>query len=264
MMMRILIPVLAMAGLGLVFGIGLAYALKIFGIDADPAIFKILSFLPGSNCGVCGKAGCAGFAEALKRGEALPAGCAVANEEARKAIAELLGLPHTAKVKTVAAVLCNGGIHAADKYEYRGIRTCSAASLVFGGQKACAFGCVGFGDCAKVCPFGAITMGADELPVVDPDKCTACGNCVRACPKNLYRLLPLSCRYYVKCSSNDPGSVTAKVCDAGCIACMKCEKACPSGAAKVEANLSRIDPGKCQNIGKCFEVCPTKVILRRG
>ena len=188
MMMRILIPVLAMAGLGLVFGIGLAYALKIFGIDADPAIFKILSFLPGSNCGVCGKAGCAGFAEALKRGEALPAGCAVANEEARKAIAELLGLPHTAKVKTVAAVLCNGGIHAADKYEYRGIRTCSAASLVFGGQKACAFGCVGFGDCAKVCPFGAITMGADELPVVDPDKCTACGNCVRACPKLFYNL----------------------------------------------------------------------------
>ena len=264
MIARILTPVAAMAVLGLIFGVGLAYALKLFGIQLDPKIFKLLALLPGSNCGACGKAGCAAFAEALAKGEVMPAGCVVSNEEARSSIAELLGLGQAQKVKTVATVLCNGGERAADKYAYTGIRSCRAASLLFGGQKACSFGCLGLGDCADVCPFAAITMGPDGLPVVDADKCTACGNCVKACPKSLYALLPVSVKYYVKCSSKDPGQATAKVCRSGCIACMKCEKACPAGAVKVESNLSRIDPAKCQNIGKCSEVCPTKVIVKRG
>lgn len=264
MIIKILIPVAAMAVLGLIFGVGLAYALKLFGIEVDPLIFKIMSVLPGANCGACGKAGCAGFAEALKKGEALPAGCVVSNEEARRSIAELLGVDHSPKVKTVATILCNGGKRAKDKYLYRGIQSCKAASLVFGGQKACAFGCIGFGDCVSVCPFDAITIGEDGLPVVDAAKCNACGNCVQACPKNLYVLLPEACNYYVKCSSKDPGGVTAKACKSGCIACFKCEKACPAGAVKVESNLSRIDPGKCRNMGICFEACPTKVISKRG
>ncbi len=263
MMIQILIPVVAMAALGLIFGVGLAYALKIFGIELDPAIFKILSFLPGANCGACGKAGCAGFAEALKKGEAMPSGCIVANEEARRSIAELLGLEYNPKVKTVATLLCNGGTNAKDKYVYRGIRTCRAASLVFGGYKACSFGCLGFGDCAEVCPFDAITMGKDNLPIVDLKKCTACGNCVKTCPKNLFVLTPMKNNYYVKCSSKDPGAVVAKVCKSGCIACHKCEKACPIAAIKVESNLSRIYYDKCQNIGECAKVCPTKVIIKR-
>jgi RnfABCDGE-type electron transport complex B subunit len=264
MMTRIITPVAAMAVLGLVFGVGLAYALKIFRIEPDPKIFKILSLLPGSNCGACGRAGCAGFAEALAKGEALPAGCSVSNAEARRSIARLLGLEHADKARTVAILQCDGGKRAKDKYAYRGIRNCKAATLQFGGQKACAFGCLGLADCVDACPFGAITMGPDELPVVNESKCAACGNCVKACPKNLYVLSPDACRYYVKCSSRDKGGVTAKACSAGCIACMKCEKACPAGAAKVESNLSRITPAKCRNIGKCFEVCPTKVVKRRG
>ncbi len=263
MIARILIPVAAMAGLGLIFGAGLAYALKIFKIDLDPAMFKILAFLPGSNCGACGKAGCAGFAEALQKGTAMPAGCVVSNVEARRSIEELLGIAHKPKVKTVATMLCNGGNRARDKFVYQGIKTCKAASLVFGGHKACSFGCLGFGDCVRACPFDAITMGNDGLPVVNEKKCTACGSCVKVCPKELYVLSPETCRYYVKCSSMDPGSITAKVCKSGCIACFKCEKACPIGAAKVGSNLSRIDSKKCQNIGKCFEVCSTKVIVKR-
>lgn len=263
MIANILIPVIAMAALGLIFGLGLAYALKLFGIQTDPAIFKILSMLPGTNCGACGKAGCAGFAEALKKGEAIPSGCVVSNEEARKSIAELLGIEHNPKVKTIATLLCNGGKRASDKYVYKGIRTCKAASLVFNGYKACAFGCLGFGDCVDVCPFDAIKMGEDNLPVVDPKRCTGCGNCIKVCPKNLYVLTPVTSNYYVKCNSKDPGNITMKVCKAGCIACLKCQKACPIAAVKVESNLSRIDPVKCQNIGKCFEVCPTKVIFRR-
>lgn len=263
MLIRILIPVAAMAFLGLVFGVGLAYALKIFGIKLDPEIFKILSHLPGSNCGACGKAGCAAFAEALKKGEAMPSGCVVSNEEARRSISELLGIVHTSKVRKVATVLCNGGSRAKEKYVYRGIRSCRAAALVFGGFKLCSFGCLGLGDCADVCPFDAITIGGDGLPVVDEKKCTACGNCVKACPKSLYVILPDAVKYYVKCSSRDPGALTAKVCSSGCIACLKCERACPEHAARVDAHLSKIDPARCRNLGLCFEACPTKVIAKR-
>ncbi|MFH1189814.1 MAG: RnfABCDGE type electron transport complex subunit B [Candidatus Omnitrophota bacterium] len=263
MIMRILTPVLAMAALGLIFGVALAYTLKIFGVELDPRVFKLLSMLPGSNCGACGKAGCAGFAEALAKGEAIPSGCAVSNAEARRSIAELLGLGHEGRAKMVAAVLCNGGKRAKDKYSYKGIESCKAATLLFGGHKACSFGCLGLGDCVRECPFDAIGMGPDGLPVVDAARCTACGKCVKACPKGLYELLDEKC-YYVKCSSGDTGAATAKACGSGCIACMRCEKACPTGAVKVESNLSKIIQGKCKDVGRCMEVCPTKVIVKRG
>lgn len=252
-----------MAALGLLFGVGLAYALKIFGIQVDPRIFLILSKLPGSNCGACGKAGCAGFAEALSKGEAMPSSCVLSNEEARKSVAEILGIDYNPKVKIIATLLCNGGIRAKDKYIYRGIKNCKADSLLFNGHKMCDFGCLGHGDCVKVCAFDALSMGVDGLPVVNAGRCTACGKCVKACPKNLFELMPVDKKYYVKCSSKDPGNVVMKVCPVGCIACKKCEKACPIGAIKVESNLARIDYKKCQNLGKCFEVCPTKVIVKR-
>jgi Na+-translocating ferredoxin:NAD+ oxidoreductase subunit B len=263
MIMNLLIPVAAMAVLGLIFGVALAYALKLFGIEVDPTISMIIARLPGSNCGACGKPGCAGFAEALKKGEAMPSGCVVSNEEARISIAKILGIDYNSKVKTIAVVLCNGGTRARNKYAYRGIRSCNAASLVFGGHKVCAFGCLSLGDCADICPFDAITMGADGLPSVDAHKCTACGKCIVACPKKLFELIPIGKLYYVKCASKDAGEVVAKACSAGCIACGKCEKACPLGAVRIENNLSKIDYGKCQNIGKCFEVCPTKVVVKR-
>lgn len=263
MLIRVLIPVGAMAFLGLVFGVGLAYALRMFGIRIDPETFRILERLPGSNCGACGKAGCAAFAEALRKGEAAPSGCVVSTDDAKRAIAAILGVEHRAGGKTVATVLCNGGERARNKYQYRGIRNCKAASLIFGGFKACSFGCLGLGDCALACPFDAIAMGADGLPVVDEKRCTACGKCLAACPKSLFALLPPAVRYYVKCSSTDAGGQTAKVCASGCIACLKCERACPSEAVAVQSNLSRIDPARCRNAGKCFDACPTRVIVKR-
>jgi RnfABCDGE-type electron transport complex B subunit len=261
--LRLFMPVAVMTGLGLIFGAGLAYVLKIFGIKIDPAVALIITKLPGVNCGACGKAGCAAFAEALKNGEAIPSGCTVSNDEARKSIAQILGIEYNSKVKTIATVLCNGGSRAKNKYAYRGLKNCKAASLVFGGYKACAFGCLGLGDCVDACPFEAISMGADGLPIVDAHRCTACGKCVTVCPKKLFELMPIDKTYYVKCSSRDAGAVVMKACSAGCIACGKCEKACPLGAVKVENNLSKIDHGKCQNLGKCFEVCPTKVVVKR-
>ncbi|MCM8781539.1 MAG: RnfABCDGE type electron transport complex subunit B [Candidatus Omnitrophica bacterium] len=263
MISQILIPVVAMAALGSVFGIGLASVLKIFKIEADPILALIVTKLPGANCGACGKAGCAGFAEALRQGEASLSSCVVASEETRWSIAEILGVECNPKVKAIATVLCNGGKNAKDKYIYRGIKSCKADSLLFGGHKACDFGCLGHGDCVRVCPVGAITMGKDDLPIINTEKCIACGNCIKACPKNLFELTSIKNNYYVKCNSKDPASVVAKICKSGCIACRKCEKVCPIGAIQVESNLSKINYEKCRNMGKCLEVCPTKVIFRR-
>ncbi len=261
---RLITPVVTMAALGLFFGVGLAYVLKIFGVKVDPEVALIITKLPGTNCGACGKAGCTAFAEALKKGEAVPSDCVVSGDESRKLVAQILGIDYNSKVKTIATLLCNGGRRAKDKYFYNGIRSCKAASLVFNGQKACAFGCLGFGDCVDDCPFGAIIMGEDGLPAVDAAKCTSCGKCVKACPKRLFEITPAEKHYYVKCSSREPGAVVMKVCSAGCIGCRKCEKACPSAAVKIEDNLAKIDYGKCQNMGKCFEVCPTKVVRLRN
>ncbi len=263
MISELIIPVIAMTSLGLLFGIGLAYALKIFGIEVDPTIALIITKLPGANCGACGKAGCAGFAEALVRGEVAPVRCPVTSGENQKAIAQILGIEPGSAEKMVAVCLCNGGKNAIDKYAYHGIQSCKASTLLFGGHKACSFGCLGLGDCAEVCLFGAIKIGEDGLPHVDEEKCTACGACVKVCPKKLFNLIPRKNEYYVKCSSTDPGPVKIKACKASCIACRKCEKACPSAAIKVESNLARIDYDKCQNIGKCIEGCPTSVIKNR-
>ena len=264
MIIRLLTPVIAMAVLGLIFGVGLAYTLKIFGIELDPNLHKILSLLPGVNCGACGKAGCAAFAEALSKGEDSPSGCTVSSEERRRSISKILGIDYKDKIKTIAASLCNGGTNARDKYAYEGIKTCKAATLLFDGYKDCAFGCLGFGDCVDACPFGAIKITGQNIPEVNPAKCTACGKCLNACPKNLFTLIPEKNHYYVKCSSKDSGSIVAKVCKSGCITCLKCEKACPETAVKVEYNLSKINYERCKNIGKCLEVCPTKVIIKRG
>lgn len=263
MIAHILIPVIAMAALGLFFGLGLAYALKMFGIEVDPEVALIITKLPGGNCGVCGRSGCAGFAEALKKGEVLPSACVVSTPSQRQAIAEILGIAYNPKVKTTATLICKGGINAKDKFVYDGIKGCKAATLVFGGHKACSFACVGFGDCERACPFDVIKMAEDNLPHIDVNKCTACGKCIKVCPKEVLVLTPSDKFYHVQCNSKDIGAAVAKVCKVGCIACAKCEKICPTDAITIEDNLAIINYDKCINCGECFKICPTNAIGER-
>jgi len=264
-MKDILIPVLTLSGLGLIFGIGLAIAAKKLSVAVDPKVEEVFSKLAGANCGACGLAGCMGFAEGLVQGIAAVDKCPVTEPGKKSEIANLLGIEVKEKVKTVAVLHCGGGKKSKNKFKYDGIKDCIAASLVMGGQKACAFGCLGFGTCVKACPFGAIIMDAETgLPVVFVDKCKACGKCVAACPKKLFTLTALDKKYYTNCSSLDFGKAVLDVCPVGCIACRKCEKACPVTAIRVTNNLATFDYEKCQNIGECLKACPTKCIVKRG
>ncbi len=277
--MEILIAILTLGSLGLIFGIGLAVASKRLAVVVDPRLEKVHGLLPGSNCGACGSAGCFGFAQMLLSGKKTPDACRVAEEEIKEKIAALLGQKIEKMVHTVAALHCNGGCRVKERFIYQGINDCVAANQLLGGQKECAYGCLGFGDCARICPFGAIVMSDEGLPVVNKEKCKACNKCVLICPKSLFSLIPLTHPVYVACSSRDNGKDTKLVCPVGCIACGLCVKVCPvdaihvinlSTALKINPeqnrgvdNLAVIDYHKCTSCGKCVEVCPMKTIRKR-
>jgi Na+-translocating ferredoxin:NAD+ oxidoreductase subunit B len=262
--MTILVPILILGSLGVLFGIGLAIAAKRFCVASDPRIEKILSRLPGANCGACGKPGCLGFAEGLIQGTCTVEECVVNQEQARHDIAAILGIESKTKVKKLAVLHCHGGSERVkDKFAYHGIKDCLSAAMVMGGPKACVYGCIGYGSCARICPFDAITMSEENLPLVHSDKCRACGKCVEVCPKHLFSLAPATKTYAVRCKSLDAGKEVIEACAVGCIACHKCEKACPVKAIQIVDNLAIIDYNICDNRGECFRVCPTKAIAKK-
>ncbi len=257
----LLIPaLLSLAGLGAIFGGGLAYASKKFYVEVDPRIAKIIDVLPGSNCGACGKPGCSGFAAAVVSGESEPTGCTAGGPTVAEKIADIMGVEAKTVEPMVAVVRCGGGKkEAKDKYNYFGIKTCAAAKLVDNGHKACEYGCLGFGDCCEACPYDALNMGDNGLPIVDDDKCTGCGLCVIACPRDVMEMIPRSAQIYIACRSKDRGKAVKEVCTVGCTGCSLCAnpKNTPSGAIKMEGYLPRED----WSIGDSFIVakykCPT-------
>jgi electron transport complex protein RnfB len=262
-MMEILVPVITMGILGLLFSIGLVFAYKRLKVYIDPKIEKIAAALPQANCGACGFAGCHAFAEAAAAGRALPSGCFAGGEEVSKQISAILGVKAEVAAKSIARLHCRGSLEAAkDRGFYLGISTCSAAHLL-GGNKMCSYGCLHFGDCARACPFDAIEMGKDGLPSVKEEKCTACGKCVEACPRNLFELHPIAQEIVVFCRSEDRGAVARKYCKNACIACGICVRACPE-AIVLENNLAKIVDYKKINPEKIPEVekCPTAAIGR--
>lgn len=231
-----------MAGLGLFFGLILSISYRFLKVAADPRIEQVEDLLPGSNCGACGEPGCAGFAEKVVAATRQPSGCTVASKDIIEAIADFLGVDAGQQEKKVARLHCAGGMGQAHQIaEYRGFDSCAAASIVSGGGKGCAFGCLGLADCAKACTFDAITMNANHLPVVDLDKCTACGDCVSACPRDLFEILPQKHNLLVQCNSILSGDDARVLCAVACDACGRCAADAPGHLIHMEANLPIID-----------------------
>ncbi len=259
------IPVLILGVMGLLFGLILAFAAKVFEVKIDPRVEEIIAALPGANCGACGMPGCAGYADAVVHNGAEVNKCAPGGPSAAAIIARIMGTEAGSMDKKIAVIHCTSGGHKNTnwKYAYKGIESCKSAVNIAGGPNACSWGCIGYKDCQKSCMFNAITVDEHGMRCIDMEKCTACGACVKACPRKLIDLVQIDRNVYIKCSSKDKGPVAKQVCGSqhSCIACGICSRKCPVQAITITNNLAVIDYAVCTNCGECALVCPTKAIL---
>ena len=252
--------------LGLVLALVLYIVADRFKVEEDPRIDEVEKVMPGANCGGCGFAGCRAFADAAVKAPNLDNNyCPVGGNDVMKKVAAILGYEVKEKAPMVAVVRCNGSCEARPRInEYGGYASCRVKAALYAGDTACAFGCLGCGDCVAACAFGAISMDpATGLPVVDESKCTACGACAKACPKSIIEIRPKGprgMRLYVSCLNRDKGPAAKKACASACIGCGICAKTCTHGAITVENNVAYIDPAKCKLCRECEAVCPTGAI----
>ena len=268
-MIDILIAIGILGGLGLIFGLVLAAASKLFYVQTDPRLDALNECLPGANCGGCGYAGCGGYAGAVLKGEAPIGACSSGGNECAQAMAEIMGVKAEAVTRKVALVRCSGHrtVDASGKEQgarmkgdYEGFKDCLAASKVGGnGPLACKFGCLGFGNCVKACKYDAIHI-VDGIAKVDSEKCTGCMACAAACPRKIIVPVDYDKHVLIACASHAKGAVTVRGCTQGCIGCGLCTKICPHEAITVEQNLAVIDYSKCTSCGLCAAVCPKKLI----
>ena len=268
--MDILIAIGILGGLGLVFGLVLAAASKVFYVETDPRLDQLNACLPGANCGGCGFAGCGAYAEAVLKGEAPVGKCASGGNECAQAMAAIMGVQAEAVTRKVAMVRCSGARTfdaegnltkgAKMKANYEGFHDCLAASKVGGsGPLSCKFGCLGYGSCTRVCKYGAISV-KNGVAVVDEDLCVGCMACAQVCPRKVITAVEPDRNVVIGCNSLAKGAVTNRACTIGCIGCGKCMKTCPSGAITITNNLAQIDYSKCTNCGECAKVCPKGLI----
>jgi len=256
--------VAVMAMVGLFFGLVLAYANKKLAVEMNPLIHVVEDILPKGQCGACGFAGCQAYAEAVVLDkDVAPNLCIPGKKAVADQVAKLTGKAAAEIEPRIAFVKCNQPAVGNSKYIYTGVNDCWAASLLQSGPKECEYGCMGLGTCVKECVFDAIKIGDKGLPIVDKEKCTGCGKCASACPKNVIEMIRPEAHVAVYCNSLDKGAVVRKICKVGCIGCGICVKQCPHGAIKMKDNLAVVDSAIC--IEKCddpvcLEKCPTKVL----
>ena len=258
-MKTVLFAIAILGIMGAVFGLVLAIASKVFAVETDERLAPMTEALPGANCGGCGFTGCAAYAQAVIDGKAKIGLCAAGGQPAADTMAKIMGQEAVEAERMVAMVRCRHK-DIKPKGEYHGLQSCLSATKVAGkGPNQCEYGCIGFGDCAAACKFGAMKV-IDGCAIVDADRCTGCMACAAACPKGLILKVPFEADIIVACSSRDKGAETRKYCDIGCIGCHICEKNCPNDAIHIMDNVAVIDHTKCDSCGICAEKCPRHLI----
>lgn len=251
--------VLILAGIGIVFGLIIALIAKKFSVETNPLIDEVDEELPKGQCGACGYPGCRQYAENVVLDPAVPANlCTPGGELVARTVARLTGKEAKAVSKLKAHLYCGASKdmnNCVMKYRYDGIEDCESANMVYHGDKACEYGCLGYGTCEKKCPYDAIKMSDKGLPIIDEIKCVGCGICIGICPRRVLLLVPEYTKSVVKCRNHDKGARTSKVCTVGCIGCGICVKTCPNGGIKLEENLAVVNNEICKT---CIDpVCLT-------
>jgi electron transport complex protein RnfB len=263
----ILITVVTLVAIGTAAAIILYFVAQKFKVFEDPRIDQVEQVLPAANCGGCGFPGCRNFAENLVKSDKWDGlFCPVGGNETMARAAALLGKEAVEQDPKVAVVRCNGTPEFRPRINlYDGAPTCAIIHSLYMGESGCPYGCLGAGDCVVVCDFDAIHMDpVTGLPVVDDDRCTACGACVDACPRHIIELrkkYKKDRKIFVSCINEEKGGVAKKNCSVACIGCSKCFKVCPYEAITMENNLAYIDAEKCKLCRKCVPECPTASIL---
>jgi electron transport complex protein RnfB len=266
----IVYTIISLSLLGAVAAIVLFFVAQRFKVFEDPRIDLVEAELPAANCGGCGYAGCRNFAETLVKSENFDGlYCPVGGNETMARIAEILGREAATQEARVAVLRCNGACEYRSRTsKYDGAQSCAIASALYSGETGCQYGCLGFADCVLVCTFDALYMDpVTGLPVVNDQKCTACGACVKACPRRLFELRKRwkgDKKVYVACMNEDKGGLAKKNCAVACIGCSKCFKVCPHEAIVMKNNLAFIDSSKCKLCRKCAPECPTNAIIESG
>ncbi len=262
----LIFTIVSLSLLGLLLALILYMVAQKFKVEEDPRIDDVETIMPGANCGGCGFAGCRAFAEGCVKADNLDSPfCPVGGNEVMQKVASYLGMQVADKAPQIAVVRCHGTLDNRPKINfYEGHTSCAIMSGFYAGDTGCKYGCLGHGDCCVVCTFDAIHMNPKTgLPEVDQDKCTACGACVKACPKFIIELRnkgPKNRRIFVSCINKDKGGVARKACSVACIGCTKCFQVCAFDAITMSNNLAYIDFNKCKLCRKCVDVCPTNAI----
>jgi len=259
----ILDSALVLGSVGLFFGFLIAMVNKKFQVWEDPRIDDVEELLPSTNCGACGQPGCRAFAEAVVAGTEQPSGCTVMGDEDREDVASYLGVDAGEASKRVARLLCAGGeSQAVQISDYTGLESCKAAASVAGGGKGCSWGCLGLADCELSCDQDAIFMNLDNLPVVIPELCTACNDCVEACPKDLFVLMPIEQKLIVQCKNLLKGDAAEDLCSVACNTCNRCVADSEPGVIEMIDNLAVINYElNALTDPKAIARCPTKAIV---
>jgi len=266
-MLSIINSALLLSSIGISSAAVLYVVSRRFSVYEDPKIDEVNDVLPAANCGGCGSPGCRAFAEKLVSADDISdLFCPVGGNDVMKQVAGILGKEVTEKDPTVAVLRCQGACDVRPKTtEYQGPRSCAISALVYGGETDCQYGCLGDGDCVAVCDFDAMYMDESTgLPVIITDKCTSCGACVKACPRDIIEMRPRNKRdlkVFVGCLNQDKGGIARKACSVACIGCSKCADVCPKDAVIMDGTLAYIDPEVCTLCRKCVEVCPTHSII---